>query len=278
MTDLFRPPHPDPAGHRDDGRVVAAALAAVAAAGRTGSARPPAGNGAALHFRNGRVVGAELAGSPFCRTLLIASGRLHPVAWSEFADAWGRPGTGPRPMVPSATGLDLLEWAAVSLEAIVEAAFELLAPGSESAAEDLVFQPGDVPGWTGSSNWITVAGLYQEIARRRSVLDRLHGVLTPDSALERASKDRLAPVQVSAQQWRVLSALRPGETVRSLAAGLGYGLFGMMLLVRTLMTLEMVTTRGGRVAGQRPPVAFSVTLFSDAAGDAVGTAAGGSPA
>jgi hypothetical protein len=239
------------------------ALAPVAAAGRTGAARF-GGNGGALHFRNGRVVGAELIGSPLCQTMLVASGRLTPAAWAEFADAWSRVGPARPPMVPPATGLGSLEWAALSLEAILEAAFELLSPGSGSAPVDLVFHAGGVPGWTGSGSSVTVEALSAEIARRQSVLDRLRPVVTPDSAVERACPDWLAPVQVTAGQWRVLAAIGAGGTARSIAAELGCGVFATTLAVRTLMTLGMVTTRPAPAAGERFTATFPATLFSDA--------------
>lgn len=254
-----------------------AALARVAASGRTGTARL-GGNGGALHFRNGHVVGAELAGSPFCATLLVASGRLTPAAWSEFANAWSRAGPAPRPTVPPVSGLGSLEWAALSLEAIVDAAFELLSAGSVSAPTDLAFHPGDVPGWTGSGNSVAFARLAREITRRQSVLDRLRPALTPDTAVEPACPDWLAPVQVSAQQWRVLAALGGGATARSLAAELGYGVFATTLVVHTLMTMGMVTTRPPQGIDERLPVPLPATLFSDVVSAVAVLSAGGSAA
>jgi hypothetical protein len=259
-----------PAGDRteylDGAGAILAALDAAAAAGRTGPAWLMGGNTGALHFREGRVAGAELEGSAWCRTLLLASGRLSAGEWDEFERAWSRPPAEPRPGAPPARGMSILEWSALALEGTVEAAFELLPAGRGESTGDMVFQPDRIPGWTGSGRTVSLSWLRREIARRHSVLDRLQPVLTPDSVLVRASSEWVGPVQVSAQQWRVLSALQDGSTARSVGRRIGLGTFATTVAARTLVQLGMITT-SDPAGGQRParPV-FSRTLFMDAAG------------
>jgi hypothetical protein len=265
----------DPAGvpaagdrteYLDGARAILAALDAAAAAARTGTAWLMGRDVGALYFREGRVVGAELEGSAWCRTLLVASGRLSAGEWDEFERAWSRPPAEPRPGAPPARGMSILEWSALALEGTVEAAFELLPAGRGEDTGDMVFQPDRIPGWTGSGRSVSLSWLRSEIARRHSVLDRLGPVLTPDSVLVRASSEWLGPVQVSALQWRVLSALADGSTARAVGRRIGLGTFATTVAVRTMVQLGMITTPDA-AGGQRPPgSAFSRTLFMDAAG------------
>jgi hypothetical protein len=246
-------------------RAILAALDAAAAAGRTGTAWLMGRNAGALHFREGRVVGAELEGSPWCRTLLIASGRLSAGEWDEFERAWSGPPAEPRPGAPPARGMSIPEWSALALGGTVEAAFELLPAGRGEDTGDMVFQPDRIPAWTGSGRPVSLSWLRREIARRHSVLDRLQPVVAPDSVLVRASSEWLGPVQVSAQQWRVLSALQDGSTARSVGRRIGLGTFATTVAARTLVQLGMITTADAAGGRRQAGTAFSRTLFMDAA-------------
>jgi hypothetical protein len=257
-------PRSDPTEYLEGGPAILAALAAVTAAERTGTAWLMGGSAGALHFRNGRVVGAELDGSPVVRTLLVASGRLTPQDWDDFARSWSGAGPQPPPVTPAARGTSILEWAALAVEATVEAAAELLPTNRDGELTDMVFQPDAVPGWTGSARPVELSWLRREIDRRQSVLDRLRPVLTPDTPLARASPEWAGPVQVSAQQWRVLTALPDGATARSVARGIGAGTFATTLVVRSLVRLGMVTAVDVGYDADRFGAAFSHTLFMDA--------------
>jgi hypothetical protein len=259
-------PAGDPTEYLEGGGAILAALDAAAAAERTGTAWLMGRNVGALYFRGGRVVGAELEGSAWCRTLLVASGRLSAGEWDEFERAWSRPPAEPRPGAPPARGMSILEWSALALAGTAEAAFELLPASRDDGVGDMVFQPDRIPAWTGSGRTVTLSWLRREIARRQSVLDRLAHILTPDSVLVRASPEWLGPVQVSAEQWRVLTALTDGSTARSVGRRIGLGTFATTLAARTLLRLGMITTpdRGDRQPPARP--AISRTLFMDAAG------------
>jgi hypothetical protein len=258
------PPRQDPTEYLEGGRAILAALEAVVATERTGTAWLMGGKSGALHFRNGRVVGAELDGSACARMLLVASGRLAPDDWDNFAWHWSRTGSEAHPGAPPARGMSILEWSALALDATAEAAFELLPTGRDDVVADMVFQPGGIPGWTGSVRPAGFSWLRREIARRQSVLDRLRFVVTPDSRLVRATPEWAGPVQVSAQQWRVLSALPDGATARSVGRRIGLGTFATTLAVRTLMHLGMVATTDVPAVSGRAAESFSRTLFMDA--------------
>jgi hypothetical protein len=247
----------------------AATLAEVAAASGSGTAWLTGDAVGSLHFREGRVVAAELAAGPSAGALLIGSGRLTPTAWADYLRAWAEPADGPRPAFPPATGLSPLEWATITLEGLVDAAAELLPARPSGVAADLVFHPGQPPGWTRSGRSIALSELRREVARRQFVLDRLRPVVGPDTELVRTCPEWLGPVQVSAQQWRLLAVLGDRSTPRSVAPRIGAGVFATVLLVRTLIVLGMVAPYpepddSGRV-GRFPP-----TLFSDAVAAAGG--------
>jgi hypothetical protein len=259
-------PAGDPTQYLEGGGAILAALDAAAAAERTGTAWLMGRNVGALYFRGGRVVGAELEGSAWCRTLLLASGRLSADEWDEFERAWSRPPAEPRPGAPPADGMSILEWSALALAGTVEAAFELLPAGPGDRVGDMVFQPDRIPAWTGSGRTVALSWLRREIARRQSVLERLRPILTPDSVLLRASPEWLGPVQVSAQQWRVLSALSDGSTARSVGRRIGLGTFATTVAARTLLRLGMITTPDSGDRPRHARGAFSRTLFMDAVG------------
>jgi hypothetical protein len=257
-------PTGDPARYPEGGAAVLTALDAAAAAGRTGTAWLTGHTVGALYFRGGRVVGAELDGSAWCRTQLVAAGRMVPGEWDQFERAWSRPPAEPRPGAPPARGMSILEWSALALAGTVEAAFELLPGSRDGAIGDMVFQPDRIPAWTGSGRAVELSWLRREIDRRQAVLERLRPVLTPDSALVRVNAQRLGPVQVSAQQWRVLSVLPDSSTARSAGRRTGLGTFAATLVARTLIGLGMVAVLDpgdGRHPGGAQP---SRTLFMDA--------------
>jgi hypothetical protein len=247
-------------GYLEGGRAILAALDAASAAERTGTAWLMGQNAGALHFRGGRVVGAELAGRAWCAALLVASGRLTTGEWDEFERSWSRPPAEPRPGAPPARGMGILEWSAVALGGTVDAAFELLPTSRDEIAGDMVFQADRIPAWTGSVRGVGLSWLRREIDRRQSVLDRLRGIVTPDSALARAAPEWAGPVQVSAQQWRVMSAVSDGSTARSIGRRIGLGTFATTVAVRALMMLGMIAVPDAPVGS-----AFSRTLFTDAA-------------
>jgi hypothetical protein len=253
--------------YREGGPAILAALGAAAAAGRTGTAWLMGGNIGALHFRDGRVVGAELEGAPWVRTLLVNSGRLTPAAWEEFVRAWARAGPEPGPAIPAATGPGPLEWALLTREATVEAAFELLPPNRPEVLADMVFRPDAIPAWTGAAEPVEFAALQIELSRRQCVLERLRPFVAPDSALVRTGSGWAGPIQVSAPQWRLLSAVSDGSTPRSLARGLGVGVLATTLRAAQLVRLGLIAVGNG--AGSSPPApgAFPATLFSAAATD-----------
>ncbi|WP_214408203.1 hypothetical protein [Pseudonocardia lacus] len=240
------------------------ALAAGAAAGRTGTAWLMGGNIGALYFRNGWVVGAELEGAAWVRTMLVNSGRLAPTAWNDFVAAWARTDGDPPTAVPDAIGLGAPEWVALGREATTEAAFELLPPNRPDVVADMVFQRDGVPPWTGSGRPIAFSWLRWEMDRRQSVLDLLQAVVTPESPIARLADERVGPVQVSAQQWRFLAALSDGATPRSVARRLGASTFATTILAAQLMRLGMVGRRSGAGAWRPPPEAFPRSLFGAA--------------
>lgn len=252
--------HAETTEYLDGGRAIVEALGAGAAAGRTGTAWLMGGNVGALYFRNGSVVGAELEGAAWVRTMLVNSGRLTPQAWSDFAQGWAEGGA-QSPAVPEAIGLGQLEWTALSREAIAEAAFELVPPDRPEVVADMMFQPEAIPAWTGSARPMTFAGLLQELDRRQVVLDRLRSVVTPESKITRLAAERVGPVQVSAQQWRFLSALSDSATPRSVARKLGASTFATTILSVQLMRLGMVGLRDGSGAGRPPAGEFPRALF-----------------
>jgi hypothetical protein len=257
-------PAGEPTEYLEGGAAILAALDAVAVAQRTGTAWLNGQNVGALHFRDGRVAGAELEGSAWCRTRLVASGRLSAAEWDEFERAWSRPPAEPRPGAPPVPGMSILEWSALALDGTVEAAFELLPADRGEGFGDMVFQPDRIPAWTGSGRAVALPWLSREIGRRQSVLDRLQPFLSADSVLVRAAPEWLGPVQVSAQQWRVLSALSDGSTARSVGRRTGLGTFAATLVARTLVQLGMITTPDAG-DGKRPAgAAFPRTLFMDA--------------
>ncbi|MCO1658664.1 hypothetical protein [Pseudonocardia humida] len=261
-----------PTEYLEGGRAIVEALAAAAGAGRTGTAWLMGGNVGSLYFRNGLVVGAELEGAAWVRTMLVNSGRLSPEAWHDFArdGPGGRPE--PPPPMPDAVGLGAAEWAVLSREAIVEAAFELLPPSRPEVAADMVFQPDDIPAWTASGDPVEFVWLRREMDRRQSVLDRLRAVVTPESTIARMPAERIGPVQVSAPQWRLLSALSDGATPRSVARRLGAGVFATTILTVQLMRLGMVGRRDRSGVWQPPAQAFPRALFGVAPAAAGGAA------
>jgi hypothetical protein len=256
------------AQYQEGGRAIVAALDALAAGRRTATARlTGAGVGAvgALYFRNGRAVGAELGGSPPCAARLIAAGRLTPGEWDEFAEACAVTGPQPAPVVPPAAGLGPAEWAAICVDALLDAAAELLpaASGRDSpnTGGDLVLQPGDVPGWTVSGRPVVFRELRDELRRRQSVLDRLRPIVTPDSVLRRIAADWVDPVQISARQWRVLRTVGTGASPREVAERSGSGVFATTVLVCDLIRLGMLATDAGPAdPGAVPRVLLSADL------------------
>jgi hypothetical protein len=257
----------------DGGRAIVEALAAGAAAGRTGTAWLMGGNVGALYFRNGSVVGAELEGSAWVSTMLVNSGRLTPGAWQDFAGGWAVGAPRPPTAIPDATGLTEPEWIALGREAVFEAAFELLPPDHPEVIADMVFQPDGIPGWTGSGRPLAFDALRRELARRHAVLDRLRSVLTPESTIVRVTAERIGGVQVTAQQWRLLAALSDGATPRSVARRLGASTFATTIVAAGLMRLGMVGRRD-RSGTWRPSAAeFPRALFGGAHGAAPGGSA-----
>lgn len=251
--------------HQQGGRAVLAALDALAAARRTGTAWLTGERAVgALYFRNGRVVGAELGGSPTAAARLMASGRLTERDWEEFADACDVTRPQPVQAVPVAAGLDRAEWVAISLDAVLDAAAELLPAASghdvRNSRGDLVLQPDSVPGWTVTGCSVAFPDLQEELRRRQSVLERLQSTITSDSVVRRIAGGWSGPMQISARQWRVLRAVGTGSTPREIAGRLGTGVFATTVLVRGLIDLGMLATDGdgdGRNA-------FPVTLHIDA--------------
>lgn len=251
--------------HQQGGRAVLAALDALAAARRTGTAWLTGERAVgALYFRNGRVVGAELGGSPAAAARLMASGRLTEGDWTEFADACAV--TRPQPVhaFPSAAGLDRAEWLAIGLDAVLEAAAELLptASGQDvlNSRGDLVLQPDSVPGWTVTGCSVAFLDVQEELRRRQSVLERLKPTITPDSVVRRIAGRWSGAVQISARQWRVLRAAGTGSVPREIAAQLGAGVFATTVAVRGLIDLGMLATDGDGDAQD----AFPITLHGDA--------------
>lgn len=243
---------------------IVGALSAASAAGRTGTAWLMGGNVGALYFRNGRVVGAELEGAPWVRTMLVNSGRLTPPAWQEFAREPGEDRSRSPDALPDALGLTEPEWTALSREAIVEATFELLPPTRPDVDADMVFQPDEIPAWTGSGRPVEFTALLHEVSRRQSVLDLLAPVLTPESAVVRLADERVGPVQVSAPQWRFLSALSDRSTPRSVARRLGVSTFATTILAVQLVRLGMVGLRSASGAWRPPENLFPRSIFGAA--------------
>lgn len=260
----MRVAHPGGTPFGEGGRAVLAALDAAAAAGRTASAWLMGAAAGALHSRNGRVVGAELDGSAVVATLRLGSGRLTPGEWDDFARGWSGSGPEPPPAVPPARGMGILEWTALTLDATVEGAAELLPAGRGDLDSGPVSQAGAVPGRTDSGRPVDFSRLRREIDRRQSVLALLRPVLTPDSPLARACPQWAGPLQVSAQPWWVLGALADGATARSAARRIGAGMFATTLVVRSLLRRGMVTTTDAATDQQRARRAFPRTLFMDA--------------
>jgi len=257
----------------DGVRAIVEALAAGAAAGRTGTAWLMGGNVGSLYFRNGSVVGAELEGSPWVRTMLVNSGRLTPGAWQDFAEGWSAGAPQPPTTIPDAAGLTESEWFVLCREAVVEAAFELLPPGRPEVVADMVFQPDGIPGWTGSGRPMAFDRLRWEMARRQTVLNRLRSVLTPESRIARMPAERIGRVQVTAQQWRFLAALTDGATPRSVARALGASTFATTIVAVGLMRLGMVG-RHDRSGTWRPAAEeFPRALFGGAPGAVPGGSA-----
>jgi hypothetical protein len=257
----------------DGGRAIVEALAAGAAAGRTGTAWLMGGNIGALYFRNGSVVGAELEGSAWVATMLVNSGRLTPRAWQDFAGGWAAGAPRAPAAIPDALGLTEPEWIALGREAVIEAAFELLPPDRPEVVADMVFQPDGIPGWTGSGRPLAFDALSREMARRQVVLDRLRPVLTPESVIVRVAAEDIGRVQVTAQQWRLLAALSDGATPRSVARGLGASTFATTIVAAGLMRLGMVGRRD-RSGTWRPAAAeFPRALFGGASDAEPGRAA-----
>jgi hypothetical protein len=87
---------------------------------------------------------------------------------------------------------------------------------------------------------LSVPAVLAEVARRCAVLERLEGVVTPETPLTRPAELPDAAVRITPAQWAVLSQVDGGTTPRELAAALGDSVFRAVCRAYELLRLGLL--------------------------------------
>jgi hypothetical protein len=87
---------------------------------------------------------------------------------------------------------------------------------------------------------LSVPAVLAEVARRCAVLERLDGVITPETPLTRPAELPDAAVRITPEQWALLARVEGATTPRELAAALGDSVFRTVCRAYVLLRLGLL--------------------------------------